>query len=122
MFGRQGQIDLVNGSPKSKVILGVNWAIWRLKNTLRFTRYDSYTEASTTPGFDLVYGAKWITDVDVEYAISDHVALAVGAYNLLNVYPDKIGPAYAAGAMQYGSFSPFGLTGGFYYARVTAEF
>jgi iron complex outermembrane receptor protein len=122
LFGRQGQIDLVNGSPKSKVILALNWAIWRLKNTLRFTRYDSYTEASTTAGFDLVYGAKWITDIDVEYAISDHAALALGAYNLFDVYPDKIGPAAVTGATQYGSFSPFGLTGGFYYARVKAEF
>jgi iron complex outermembrane recepter protein len=122
MFGRQGQIDLVNGSPKSKAILGLNWALWHFKNTLRFTRYDGYTEASTTPGFDLVYGPKWITDLDVDYAISDHVSLALGAYNLFNVYPDKIGPAYVSGAMQYGSFSPFGLTGGFYYARVTAEF
>jgi iron complex outermembrane recepter protein len=122
LFGRQGQIDLVRASPKDKLILTANWAIWRLKNTLRFTRYDEYTEASTTAGFDVTYGAKWITDVDVEYQISDHYSVGLGAYNVFNVYPDQKGPAAVTGAMQYGSFSPFGLTGGFYYARLGADF
>ena len=112
----------MNGSPKSKVILGIKWDIWRFKNTVRLTRYDGYTEASTTVGFDLNYSPKWITDLDIEYAITDQFSLAAGAYNLFNVYPDSIGPPAVTGATQYGSFSPFGLTGGFYYARLKAQF
>jgi len=92
-------------------------------SNLRFSRYDSYIEASTTAGFDVTYGAKVITDLDVAYQLTDNVTFALGAYNLFDVYPDKNGPISAVdGSGQYGSFSPFGFTGGFYYARLSAEF
>jgi iron complex outermembrane receptor protein len=119
LFGRQGQLDLTSGSPRSKVVLGVNYAIWRIKADLRFTRYGDYLEASTTAGFDRSFGAKWISDLDVGLGITDNVTLALGAYNLFNVYPDKNGIVLATdGEGAYGQFAPFGLTGGFYYARV----
>jgi iron complex outermembrane receptor protein len=122
-FGRQGQIDLVRGTPRDKVVVDLDWKIGRVHSNLRFSRYDSYIEASTTAGFDVTYGAKVITDLDVAYQLTDNVTFALGAYNLFDVYPDKNGPISAVdGSGQYGSFSPFGFTGGFYYARLSAEF
>src|SRR4051812_49948116 len=59
------------GAPRSKVVLGANWSIWRFRSDLRVTRYDSYLEASTTEGFDKKFGAKWITDIDVGYGITE---------------------------------------------------
>ncbi|MDB4975249.1 MAG: TonB-dependent receptor [Myxococcaceae bacterium] len=119
-FGRQGKIDLTKGAPRSKLVLGANWAVWRFKSDVRVTRYDKYTEASTTPGFDQHFEAKWITDVDVGYGITDNATLAIGAYNAFNVYPQKHGVvSFIDGSGQYGMFSPFGLSGGFYYARLT---
>ena len=51
------------------------------------------------------------------------VNLAVGANNLFDVYPDPIGVIQAnTGLGKYGLFAPFGLTGGFYYARVGVTF
>lgn len=119
-FGRQGKLDLTRGAPRSKVVLGAHWDVWRLKNDLRVTRFDKYMEASTTEGFDQKFGAKWITDVDLGYGITDQATLSIGAYNLFNLYPDKHGVVSAIdGSGQYGMFSPFGLSGGFYYARLT---
>jgi iron complex outermembrane recepter protein len=121
-FGRQGQIDIQSAVPRHKVILGANWAVGRLRSDVRVTRSARYTEASTTAGFDVRFSPKWITDVDVGYDLTDHLNLAVGAYNLFDVYPDKKGALALDGSGQYGSFAPFGLSGGFYYARLSANY
>ncbi|HKO47857.1 MAG TPA: TonB-dependent receptor, partial [Polyangiaceae bacterium] len=121
LFGRQGQIDLVRGTPRDKMILTANWHIWRLHNTVRLTRYGKYTEASTTPGFDVVFGPKAVADIDVAYDLTDNVSLALGAYNVFNVYPDKKGAIALDGSGVYGNFAPFGLSGGFYYARLSVN-
>jgi len=123
LFGRQGQLDLVRGAPRDKLIVGVDWSLWRFEGLVRVTRYGSYLEASTTEGFDVEFGAKGITDVEVGYQISDHVTAAIGANNLFDVYPDRVGAVdFQSGSGQYGSFGPFGFIGGFYYARVNADF
>jgi iron complex outermembrane receptor protein len=121
LFGHQVQSDIARGAPTSKAILGLNWSIWRLRTDFRYTRYGEYWEASTTADGDKRFGAKWVADLDVGYSINDNVTLAVGAYNLFNVYPDKHGLIGPDGSGQYGSFAPFGLTGGFYYARLNVN-
>jgi iron complex outermembrane recepter protein len=123
LFGRQGQIDLVRGAPKDKLIVGLDWSLWRFEGLVRVTRYGAYTEASTTSGFDAKFDAKGITDVELGYQLSDNVTLAAGANNLFDVYPDRVGPiTFDSGQGQYGSFGPFGFIGGFYYGRVNADF
>jgi iron complex outermembrane recepter protein len=123
LFGRQGQIDLVRGAPKDKLIVGLDWSLWRFEGLVRVTRYGNYTEASTTNGFDAKFDAKGITDVELGYQLNDNVTVAAGANNLFDVYPDRVGPiSFDSGAGQYGSFGPFGFIGGFYYGRVNADF
>jgi len=121
LFGRQGQIDLVRSTPRAKMILAANWNIWRFHNLVRLTRYGKYVEASTTPGFDATFGAKAVTDIDIGYDLTENVAVAVGAYNVFNVYPDKKGAIAQDGSGVYGNFAPFGLSGGFYYARLSVN-
>ncbi|MEY4576459.1 MAG: hypothetical protein RL701_1162, partial [Pseudomonadota bacterium] len=118
LIGRQVRSDITQGAPATKLVLGANWAIWRFKTDLRLTNYGSYWEASTTAGNDRRFSGKWITDLDVGFGLTDNVTLSVGAYNLFDVYPDKNGIIGNEGSGQYGSFAPFGLSGGFYYARV----
>ncbi|HEY6876584.1 MAG TPA: TonB-dependent receptor, partial [Polyangiales bacterium] len=121
-FGRQGQIDIKRGAPRNKLILAGNYQVWKLRADLRVTRYGEYTEASTTAGADVKFSPKWITDLDLSVNLVDSVSLAVGAYNLLNVYPDHKGVVSAQdGSGGYGGFSPFGLSGGFYYARLGVD-
>jgi iron complex outermembrane receptor protein len=125
LFGRQAQRDLVQASPKDKLVLDLDWAIWRLRTNLRHTRYGSYTESGTTAdgSGDRTFGDKWITDLDVAYDLTDHFTAAIGANNLFDVYPDRNGIIFFQdGSGQYGSFSPFGLSGGFYYARLAGNF
>jgi iron complex outermembrane receptor protein len=50
------------------------------------------------------------------------VTLSAGANNLFDVYPDRNGLIAYDGSGAYGNFAPFGLSGGFYYGRVSVKF
>ncbi|QLF94681.1 TonB-dependent receptor [Pseudomonas sp. ABC1] len=131
-FGHQAQTDLTQGSPRDKLVLGGNWHIGDFITDLRLTRYGKYTEAGTTAAADKQFSAKWITDLDVTYLITDNLSVAVGSNNLFGVRPDKQNPNVlrtnlAGNATEinnpdeYGAFSPYGLNGAFYYARLSYD-
>ena len=122
LFGRQAQQDLVAATPHSKVVLSNDWSLGRVHALGRITRYGGYTEASNVASGDRRFGAKWIADLDVGYDLSDHVTLSVGANNLFDSYPDRNGIIASDGSGAYGNFAPFGLSGGFYYGRVSVNF
>lgn len=122
LFGRQAQQDLVLATPRSKVALSTNWTSGRAHALLRATRYGGYTESSTVAVSDRVFGARWIADAEIGYGLTDNIDLSVGANNLFDTYPKKGGIVNADGSGLYGSFAPFGLSGGFYYARVGFKF
>lgn len=135
-FGRVAQIQLTDSSPRDKLVLGANWAVGSFNTSLRVTRFGKYVEpAGTTAaaGLDRYFSAKWITDLDIGYRVNKQLTLAVGANNLFGVRPDRqpvtpIADASLPGGTRldatnnYGTFSPFGLNGGFYYARLTYDF
>jgi iron complex outermembrane receptor protein len=121
LFGRQAQRDLLVSTPHSKIVFSADWSIGRAHALLRATRYGSYIESSTVEASDRKFGAKIVTDLDIGYDLSDHVTVSVGANNLFDVYPDKNGIIAYDGSGQYGNFAPFGLSGGFYYGRVSVR-
>lgn len=122
LFGRQAQRDLVVALPRSKVVLTSNWSSGPVKALLRATRFGQYTESSNVAASDRTFGAKWVTDAEVGYQFTEALDLAVGANNLFNVRPDKNGAIAWDGSGQYGGFAPFGLNGGFWYARIGLKF
>lgn len=122
LFGRQAQRDLVVATPRTKVVLSNDWSLDRFHALARVTRYGSYTESSNVATGDRSFGAKWIADLDVGYDLTEHVTLSVGANNLFDSYPDRNGIIASDGSGAYGNFAPFGLSGGFYYARASVTF
>lgn len=123
LFARGSQGFLTTSFPKSKVALGLNWDWNKLNVNLRSTRYGKFTVIADLPINDRSYGAKWITDLEVSYKLLDSVTVAAGANNLFNEYPDKNGQYNAAlGSGQFPGTSPFGFTGGSWYARVQYNF
>ncbi len=122
LFGRQAQRDLVAATPRSKVVLSGDWTLGRLRALGRVTRYGGYVESSNVASGDKQFGAKWVADLELGYELSDGVSLAVGANNLFDAYPDRNGIIAYDGSGAYGNFAPFGLSGGFYYARATVRF
>jgi iron complex outermembrane recepter protein len=74
-----------------------------------------------------------ITNIDFKYQFTEHVALSIGALNAFNRLPphfnatllaheDNFAYGDNAGVIQYPSFSPFGIDGGFYYAKASITF
>jgi iron complex outermembrane receptor protein len=76
-------------------------------------------------------GVTAITNLDVGYQFTGHLKLSVGALNLFNRFPNKLNGnilgrenagADNAAVTQYPLFSPFGVNGGFYYAKAVYRF
>lgn len=131
-FGHQAQTDLTEGSPRDKLVLGSNWRVGDFTTDLQLIRYGKYTEAGTTAAADKQFSAKWITDLDISYLITDNLSAAIGANNLFGVRPDKQSPNLVRTNLagnpteinnldEYGAFSPYGLNGAFYYARLSYD-
>ncbi|TBU73521.1 TonB-dependent receptor plug domain-containing protein [Phytopseudomonas daroniae] len=133
IFGHQAQTDLTQGSPRDKLVLGSNWRIGDFITDLQLTRYGKYTEAGIAASADQQFGAKWVTDLDVTYLLSDNLSLSVGSNNLFGVRPDRQTPTPTVTGLgtanpteinnpdEYGAFSPYGLNGAFYYARLSYD-
>jgi iron complex outermembrane receptor protein len=123
LFDRLSQGYLTKAFPKDKVSLGANWSWNRLNVNLRETRFGSYKIEQNTVANDRSYGAKWITDLEASYQVTKAVTATVGANNLFNIYPSANGVFNATiGSGQYPGTSPFGFTGGSYYARLQWDF
>jgi iron complex outermembrane receptor protein len=125
LFNRVAQGNITSLLPKTKIFLGDVWNVGKWSFSSRLTRFGSYVIPQTTATLDRYFGAKWITDVEASYQLTDAVSVAVGANNLFNVYPSANGVYNVSlGSQQYGSSppSPFGFTGGSYYGRISVLF
>ncbi|MBN3788377.1 TonB-dependent receptor [Burkholderia sp. Ac-20353] len=96
---------------------------WRF--TLRETYYGKSSQtqwASDYSGFyeDHVNPA-FITDVDIAYRITRHATIAIGANNVFNKYPNQTNPNARPNYDLYPHLSPYGINGGYYYARLTVS-
>jgi iron complex outermembrane receptor protein len=126
LFGRQARADLTSATPRDKLVLSSEWTLGKLRSLLRVTRFGKYTEtgtSQTSTADDRTFSPKWVTDLDISAQLTPTINVAVGANNLFDVYPDDIGVVQAnTGSGLYGNFAPFGLSGGFYYARLGVTF
>ncbi|MFA5963965.1 MAG: TonB-dependent receptor [Sphingomonas sp.] len=123
-----------DGSPKLKVIAGAALSAGPLHATLRETLYTGTSAlsraSSAYPYVNNSIGTSFITDLEVGYDIFESTNLAVGANNLFNKRPPAIlnepGTTLpSTGANVYNSpntLSPYGINGGYYYARITFKF
>ena len=116
--------DFTEGTPRNKEIISADWTRGRLDANLRFTRYGTIVQRSTLASLDAPITPKIITDLEVSYRLTDHLTLAAGGNNILNIYPTPVPPG-ARGTppfVYYNQYAPYGITGGFYYGKVTARF
>ena len=126
------QRDLVrNIAPKHRIVASANWQIGGFSMNLRGNYYSTWANALEYPGQK--FGAKVTADLDVSYTLLERFTLTLGASNLFDTYPDKIkatatNPIYAlTGGLNDGqvyprSGGPFGINGGFYYARLRVKY
>ncbi len=149
LVSSQQQYNIANLAPQNRITASANWQIDNFTINARANYYGEWSNAleynlvAATPATAAnpfpappaaqIFGAKTLFDLDVSYTFADHFTLTVGANNLFNTFPDKIkaspiNPIYAlTGGLNDGqvyprSGGPFGMNGGFYYARLRIKY
>jgi iron complex outermembrane receptor protein len=123
LFDRVNVLTLEQGQPKNKFSANMNWKLGQMGATLRATRYGKVLSPGTTAAFDVTLGAKTVVDLEARYALSSKLNLAVGADNLFDAYPETLSPAVnTTGNTPFSTFTPFGFSGRFVYARASYAF
>ena len=96
----------------------------RFEANIHETRYGSIFSVNTSnAALNQTFGAKWITDISASFKYSKMVTFTVGVNNLFNTYPDQVIPQNNnTGTGPYPNSSPFGIDGGFFFAKATVNF
>lgn len=125
LIDRARQGDFTKGTPRNKYLLGANWIRSPFDINLRITRYGEVTQVSANnPALDDTLSPKVLVDLDASLDVTDHARVTLGANNLFNTYPDVLKPANRGltGFSYYNAYSPYGISGGFYYGQFTYRF
>jgi iron complex outermembrane receptor protein len=123
LIDHQRQGDFTLGTPSNKLICDVDWTLGNVETFLRATRYGPVTAVNDNPALNAEAGSKLIVDLNVSYHFTDHFNSTIGADNVFNTHPTIVIAAdQANGAQYYNAYSPFGISGGFYYARLSYKF
>lgn len=123
--------DIENFAPKHRVVLSGAWSLGDLLINARGNYYSSWSVQNDYPG--QVFGAKATADLDVSYTIAENYTITLGANNIFNTKPDRIAPttanpifavtgSTADGQIYPRSGGPFGINGGFWYARLRIKY
>jgi iron complex outermembrane recepter protein len=123
--------DISNFAPRHRAILSAGLTVDDFTFNVRENYYSSWSTQNDYPGQR--FGAKFTSDIDVSYTLADHYTLTIGANNLFNTKPDRIAassanPIYALtnstadGQIYPRSGGPFGINGGFVYARLKVKY
>jgi iron complex outermembrane receptor protein len=126
--------DIETASPKIRLNLGALWKVGKWAINLREAFYGTSSSLDSSDGsvyYKNEIKPAWITDLELSYQLTKAWSVSLGANNLFNKYPDQVNATLLAerranldnGAVTiYPTFSPFGINGGYYYARVSTKF
>ena len=121
--------DLENQVPDSRTTLTFDYDSGNAFNGyIRLNNYGSWKSTgglfSAGDASDVsIYGSEVLVDLEASYRFNDNFRLSVGAENVFDVEPDSEGDGTLAFLGASTSItSPFGNNGGFWYARLVADF
>ncbi len=130
------QVRLIEeGQPGSKHVLQGIVSNDRWDFLARANYYGSVSGDGFTPGLVQTWSSKWLADIAVGYRFNNSAKLTVGGNNVFDEYPDRWtagvidpndpnfnNPFPALGFIYGWETLPFGINGGYYYARVDFSF
>ena len=126
LFNAEDQFDFENGTPKWRGAFTVTHAFGPFSVLGRANYYGKYENSDSGGAAGLIQEFDPVVMFDVEgsWQATDAVKLSVGARNIFDEYPDEADPAIGDSCCGriYRSDSEVDWQGGFYYAKVTAEF
>lgn len=140
LYDQTAIAELTTANPQYVANIGLDWMYQKLSVNLLEKLYgpswdyenDDGDNSTNTPIYyrDTI-GFTPITNLDLGYQFTGYLKLDIGALNLFNRFPPQVNSnileheiAYAdSGAVsRYPIFSPFGIDGGYYYAKATISF
>jgi iron complex outermembrane receptor protein len=122
------QVVLVEeGQPQEHYVLGGTWFWGDFSTNLRFNYFGGVSAQWFTQPFKQSWGGEWVTDLSVKYNLNENLSLTLGGMNLFDEYPDQWDPNGAFPFPQLGftygwETTPFGINGGYYFARLGYRF
>lgn len=123
--------DIEHITPKHRANLSAGYQVGGFSINARANYYSSWSTDQDYPG--QTFGSKITADLDVSYTFAEKYTVTVGANNLFDEYPDKLAPttanpiyaltnSTADGQIYPRSGGPFGMNGGFWYARLKVKY
>ncbi|HTW35012.1 MAG TPA: TonB-dependent receptor [Rhizomicrobium sp.] len=126
LFSQTSLTTLTDATPKAKVILAGDWTLGDWGVRLQETIYGAVSVEDSPDGVNFYKDEvplSAITDLELDYNITHNLMLTLGSNNLFDKTPPKVSPDHTGANIYYApnGISPYGIGGGFYYARVTIK-
>ena len=122
LLGPGDVLALERGVPETRWNVAVNQRVGRVGLLGRLHWFGSWVDhldARSARGAEAqVLGGRFIADVEAGVALADGVTLAGGGQNVFNTYSDRMDLFATRFGLPYSQFTPWGLSGGYYYARL----
>lgn len=116
---RRERVGLLGDTtPRHKLSLGndFTYGSWVLHSNL--VRYGEFTSYQADPVNDQTFSAAWLLDLALDYNWRNWT-FTIGGDNVTDKYPEKLNDfASSGGNLAYSTYSPYGYSGAFYYAKV----
>ena len=132
LFNASTIANLESASPRVKAVASAFYTMDRLSATIRGTVYGKSSNLASPNGgtfYRQTIGTAFIGDLELGYKLTDDMELSVGANNIFNKKSPTV-KLLASGLTVGGgtvvdsplTFSPYGINGGYYYARINVDF
>ena len=125
VLGRDKQGNLTSAFPKNKTSLSHTWFIDDFEVAIKESRFSAVTGKSYyNADRDEKVKPAYITDLDVAYNVSDQFKVSVGGLNIFNKRPEQLSEQaklyyfMPVDDPAYSWYSPYGVDGAYYYARL----
>jgi iron complex outermembrane receptor protein len=126
LVGIEESNTILSAAPKTKLVMTADWENEHVALLLRASRFGKARRVfNFGGGFEPSqwYGSRWQLDLEGEWRINDTVAVALGAANVLDEYPERsIYDITYFGNFPYDVLSPVGFNGRYLYARLNLSF
>ena len=135
LFDQTAVSNLETASPRMKIVGSASYTLDRFSATLRATLYGKSAQYQSPDGgtyYKQTVPTAFIGDIDVGYKLTKSLQISAGANNVFNkrpptwtVLPGPIPQTIVTGGNVYDApmtFSPYGINGGYYYAKISFNF
>ena len=119
-------LGLERGVPRIRWNAAVNQKVGRVSVLGRLNYFGAWVDhfdARFVRGADApLLDGRYIVDLEASIPLTDNVRLAFGGQNVLDTFSQRMDLFAQIFGLPYSQFTPWGLSGGYYYARVNYTF